>query len=78
MDDAPELSDTEATVLRAVHAEGGADLYALARAVGTGPRTVQEAVRGLAQKDLVIVPDRGSTVYCTPAGEDVARTSRRG
>ena len=77
MDDLPEFSETESAVLRAVHAEGGADLYALAQAVGTGPRTVQEAVRGLARKDLVIVPDRGSTVYCTPAGEDAARAVRR-
>jgi len=77
MDDLPELSDIEASVLRAVHAEGSADLYALAQAVDTGPRTVQEAVRGLARKDLVIVPDRGSTVYCTPAGENAARAARR-
>jgi len=74
MDEVPDLSDTEATVLRAVHAEGRADLYALAQAVGSGPRTVQEAVRALARKDLVIVSDRGSTVHCTPSGEDVART----
>jgi Mn-dependent DtxR family transcriptional regulator len=77
MDDAPELSDTEASVLRAVHAEGKADFYALAQMVGTGPRTVQEAVRGLARKDLVIVSDRGSTVHCTPSGEDRARAGQR-
>ena len=78
MDDLPDLSDPEASVLRAVHAEGGADLSALAQAVGTGPRTVQEAVRGLARKDLVIVSDRGSTVHCTPTGDDVARDDRQG
>jgi len=77
MDDAPELSNPEASVLRAVCAEGSADLYALAQAVGTGPRTVQEAVRALARRDLVIVSDRGLTVHCTPAGEDVARADRR-
>jgi len=78
MADAPELSDLEATVLRAVHAEGSADLYALAQAAETGPRTVQEAVRNLAREDLVIVSDRGSTVHCTPMGEDAARDDRRG
>lgn len=76
MADTPDLSDTEARVLRAVHAEGSADLYALARAVGTGPRTVQEAVQGLSRKGLVLVSDRGSTVHCTPEGEDAARAQR--
>lgn len=71
--DAPELSDAEATVLQLVHAEGSVDLYDLARAVGTGPRTVQETVRDLSQKRLVIVSDRGVRVHCTPAGEDLAR-----
>jgi len=77
MDDVPDLTDTESAVLRAVHAEGSPDLYALAQMVGTGPRTVQEAVRRLARKDLVIVSDRGSTVHCTPDGEEVARAERR-
>jgi predicted transcriptional regulator len=71
--DVPELSDTEADVLRAVHAEGSADLYDLAQVVGTGPRTVQEAVRALADHRLVLVTDRGRQVRCTPAGNDVAR-----
>lgn len=71
--DAPELSDIEAAVLQLVHAEGSADLYDLARAVGTGPRAVQEAVQDLSEKRLVIVSNRGVQVHCTPAGEDLAR-----
>ncbi len=71
--DAPDLSDVEASVLQAVHAEGSADLYDLARAVGTGPRTVQEAVRCLDDHRLVLVTDRGRQVRCTPAGDDVVR-----
>lgn len=71
--DAPDLSDAEASVLQAVHAEGSADLYDLARAVGTGPRAVQEAVRRLDDHRLVLVTDRGRQVRCTPAGTDLAR-----
>jgi Mn-dependent DtxR family transcriptional regulator len=71
-----DLSDTEAALLQAVHAEGGADLYALARALGTGPRTVQEAVQRLSQKGLVLVVEEGVQVYCTPDGEEVARSLR--
>lgn len=74
--DAPDLSDMEAAVLQAVHAEGNADLYALAQAVGTGPRTVQDAVRRLATHRLVFVSDRGRQVRCTPAGSDLAREYR--
>jgi Mn-dependent DtxR family transcriptional regulator len=76
MANTPELSDTEARVLRATHAEGPADVYALAQAVGTGPRTAQEAVQELSQKGLVLVSDRGSTVHCTPEGEDAVRALR--
>lgn len=74
MDDLPDLSDVEAAVLQAVHAEGNADLYALARAVGTGPRTVQEAVQRLSDENLVFVAEKGVQVHCTPAGEEAART----
>jgi Mn-dependent DtxR family transcriptional regulator len=77
MDDGPELSDPAAAVLQAVYAEGSADLYALARAVGTGPRAVQEAVQQLSRKNLVVVSDRGAEVHCTPAGEDAARAAQR-
>lgn len=70
-----DLTDTEWAVLRVVHAEGSADLYALARTVGTGPRAVQEAVRTLAEKRLVHVSDRGVRVRYTPAGDDVARAA---
>lgn len=63
-----DLTDVEAAVLRTVHAEGGADHYDVARAVGTGPRTVQEAVRRLSQKDLVHVTGHGRRVQCTRAG----------
>lgn len=73
MDDVPNLSDVETSVLRAVHAEGNADLYTLARAVGTGPRTVQEAVQRLSDDNLVFVAEKGVQVHCTPAGEEVAR-----
>ncbi len=74
--DAPDLSDLEAAVLQAVHAQGTADLYDLAQAVGTGPRTVQDAVRRLSQHRLVFVSDRGRQVRCTPAGSDLAREHR--
>lgn len=73
MSNTPDLSGAEVEVLCAVHAKGPADLYALAQAVGTGPRTVQEAVQGLSRKGLVLVSDHGSTVRCTPDGEEVAR-----
>lgn len=76
MPDAPELSETESAVLQAVHAEGGADLYALSRALGTGPRAVQEAVQALSQKSLVLVVEDGLKVYCTPDGEEVARAEQ--
>lgn len=71
--DAPDLSDAEAHVLRAVQAEGSADLYDLAQAVGAGPRAVQEAVRTLADHRLVLVTDRGRQVRCTPAGDELVR-----
>lgn len=71
--DAPDLSDEDARVLQVVHAEGSADLYDLARAVGTGPRVVQEAVRRLDDHRLVLVTDRGRQVRCTPAGDDLVR-----
>lgn len=74
MDDIPDLSDVEAAVLQTVHAEGNADLYALARAVGTGPRTVQEAIQRLSDETLVFVTEKGVQVHCTPAGEEVAQT----
>lgn len=64
----PDLSDLEADVLRTVHVQEGADLYDLARAVGTGPRAVQVAVQGLVQHDLVHVSERGVRVRCTGAG----------
>lgn len=73
MRNTPSLSDVESAVLQAVHAEGNADLYALARTIGTGPRTVQEAVQALSQKDLVLVVEDGMEVCCTPEGEEVAR-----
>jgi Mn-dependent DtxR family transcriptional regulator len=76
MNDTPSLSDTESAVLQAVHAEGNADLYALARAIGTGPRTVQDAVQTLSQKGLVLVVKDGVEVYCTPDGEKVARAEQ--
>ena len=76
MNDTPSLSDTESAVLQAVHAEGNADLYALARAIGTGPRTVQDAVQTLSKKGLVLVVEDGVEVYCTPDGEKVARAEQ--
>jgi Mn-dependent DtxR family transcriptional regulator len=69
----PARSDMETAVLQTVHAEGPVDLYDLAQAVGTGPRSVQEAVRSLSQDRLVIVSEQGRRVSCTPAGEDLAR-----
>lgn len=76
MADAPELSETELAVLQAVHAEGGADLYALSRAVGAGPRAVQEAVQSLSLQTLVLVVEDGVKVYCTPDGDEMARAEQ--
>lgn len=76
MPDQPELSDAESAILQVVHAEGSVDLYALARTVGIGPRSVQETIQQLAAKDLVIVSDRGVQVHCTPVGEEVARAEQ--
>jgi predicted transcriptional regulator len=67
----PNLTDTEATVLRAVHARDGTGLYDLSQTVGTGPRAVQEAVQRLAQKDFVHVS--GRRVRCTGAGDQWMR-----
>lgn len=66
---ASALTNVQEQVLRATHAQEGANLYDLAQAVGTGPRTVQEAVRQLAKDDLVHVSDRGIRVRCTRAGD---------
>ncbi len=68
-----DFTDMETTVLRAVHAQEGADLYELAQAVGTGPRAVQEAVQTLAQHDFVHVSERGVRVRCTRAGDQWIR-----
>ena len=62
----PDLTDAEAEVLRAVHAQETVDLYDLSQAVGAEPRTVQEAVQGLVQHDFVHVS--GRHVRCTRAG----------
>lgn len=72
--DASDLSELEASVLQTVHAEGSADLYDLARLVGTGPRSVQEAVQRLSEARLVIVAERGVEVHCTPAGTDLVQS----
>lgn len=69
----PDLSDLEAAVLRTVHAEGSANLYDLAHAVGKGPRTVQDALRRLSRTDLVYVSERGVQVHCTRAGDHWVR-----
>ena len=67
----PDLSDTEAALLRAVQTESTADLYDLARATGAGPRSVQETVQRLARHDLVHVS--GRHVRCTNAGDQWVR-----
>jgi len=67
----PDLSDTEAAVLRTVQAQDVADLYDLAQAVGTGPRAVQDTVRRLSRHDLVHVS--GRHVRCTAAGDQWVR-----
>lgn len=68
-----DLTTIQAKVLRAAHAQGGADLYDLSQSVGTGPRAVQEAVRQLAQNDLVHVSERGLRVECTRTGNEWVR-----
>jgi len=67
----PDLTDTEASVLRAVHSQETADLYDLAQGIGAGPRAVQEAVQHLARHDLVHVS--GRYVRCTRAGDQWVR-----
>jgi len=67
----PDLTDAEAEVLRAVHAQETVDLYDLAQSVGTGPRAAQEAVQRLAQHDLVHVS--GRHVRCTRSGDQWVR-----
>lgn len=64
---APDLSDKEETLLRAIREEGIVDLYDLAQGIGTGPRAVQEAVRYLVQHDLVHAS--GRRIRCTKRGE---------
>lgn len=70
---ASDLTRMQAKVLRAVHAQEGADLYDLAQTVGSGPRTVQEAIRQLAQNNLVHVSERGFRVQCTHRGNEWVR-----
>ena len=67
----PDLTDTEAAVLRTVHTQETADLYDLSQGVGAGPRAVQEAVQRLAQDDLVHVS--GRHVRCTRTGDQWVR-----
>jgi len=64
---APDLSEREETLLRAIREEGIVDLYDLAQGVGTGPRAVQEAVQYLVQHDLVHVS--GRRARCTERGD---------
>jgi len=68
----PDLSETEAAVLRAVQPQTTADLYDLAQAVGAGPRAVQDAVRRLSRHDLVHVS--GRHVRGTKAGDQWVRS----
>ena len=65
------LGETEAEVLRAVHAQETVDLYDLSQAVGAGPRAVQEAVQRLAGHDFVHVS--GRHVRCTRSGDQWVR-----
>ena len=67
----PHLTETEAAVLRTVHAQETVDLYDLAQSVGAGPRAAQEAVQQLAQHDLVHVS--GRHVRCTRSGAQWVR-----
>ena len=62
-----DLTDTQATVLRALQAQETADMYDLSQQTGAGPRAVQEAVQRLAQHDLAHVT--GRHVRCTRAGD---------
>lgn len=67
----PDLTDVEASVLRAAHAREGADLYDLAQAVGAGPRAVQEAIQRLARHDLLHAS--GRHVRCTRTSDQWVR-----
>lgn len=71
-----ELSDLEERVLSVVQAEGNVDIYDLAHTLGTGPRSVQEAVQSLSANRLVIVSANGVEVHCTPRGDEVVRERR--
>jgi len=64
-----DLSDVEAQILSTLREEGGADLYALAQAVGMGPRAVQDALQRLTRDGLADVSDRGASFQCTRDGE---------
>jgi len=68
------LTDDVEAVLVAVQRAGEADVYDLAQAVGVGPRAVQEHLRSLDRAGLVIVSERGDQIWCTPAGDDHARS----
>ena len=66
-----DLTDTEASVLRALASQETADLYDLSQGIGAGPRAVQEAVQRLAQHDFVHVS--GRHVRCTRTGTEWIR-----
>ncbi len=70
----PDLSETEASVLRAVRSEERVDIYNLAHDLGEGPRTVQAAIQRLAEDDLVHVS--GRQVRCTKTGDQWVRRHR--
>jgi Mn-dependent DtxR family transcriptional regulator len=64
-----DLSDVETDILNTLSEEGSADLYALARSVGMGPRSIQAALQRLARDGLVDVADRGASFRCTRDGQ---------
>lgn len=70
-----DVNDDEASVLRALHAEGETDLYTLSQRAEVGPRAVHDAVQRLTRDGLVDAVDRGATLRCTSDGAQWVRDS---
>lgn len=69
-----DRTETERVCLVVLREKGAADLYALAQAVGVGPRVAEEALQRLCRDGLVEASGRGASFHCTRAGERLARS----